>query len=55
MNRALVRLMNKVNKVTSYHRHGRVIPEQALDDLSNAQLDFEEAMRKNKEEKENKE
>lgn len=30
-----------VNRVTAYHRHGNIIPKTALDDLCNAQLEFE--------------
>jgi hypothetical protein len=39
---ALQHLMNKLNKVTSCHRHGREIPANYLDDLSNAQVEYEE-------------
>lgn len=41
---SLVRsLLNKVSKVTAYYRHGRTIPEQCLVDLSNGQIDFQDA------------
>lgn len=39
----LVHLLNKLNKVTSCHRHGRDIPEQYLDDLCNAQVEYEQS------------
>jgi hypothetical protein len=38
----LERLLCKVNKVTAYHRHGQKIPENALDDLANTQVEIEE-------------
>jgi hypothetical protein len=34
-------LLCKVNKVTAYHRHGQKIPESALDDLANIQVEIE--------------
>ena len=37
-------LLCKVNKVTAYHRHGQKIPEKALDDLANFQVEFEESL-----------
>lgn len=40
----LQHLLNKVNKVTAYHRHGNKIPLSALDDLSNAQIEYEKAI-----------
>lgn len=43
-NETLRRLLNKVNKVTAYHRHGNVIPKAALDELANAQLDYEQSL-----------
>ena len=49
MNRQTKKLLNKVNKVTAYHRHGNPIPSRVLDDLVNAQLDFEESLKRNKE------
>lgn len=36
-------LLNKLNKVTACHRHGREIPESYLDDLCNAQVDYEQS------------
>jgi len=45
MTKELQRLMNKVNKVTAYHRHGRTVPNRHLTELANAQLDYEEAER----------
>lgn len=41
--RSLKHLMNLVNKVTSYHRHGNPMPRKLLDDLSNAQIEYEQA------------
>lgn len=41
-------LLCKVNKVTAYHRHGQKIPEGALDDLSNFQIDFEDFLERDK-------
>ena len=38
------KLINKVNKVVGYHRHGNPIPKQALDDLSNIQIDAEKEL-----------
>jgi len=35
------KLLNKVNRVTSCHRHGRKVSEKDLTALSNAQLDYE--------------
>jgi hypothetical protein len=34
-------LLCKINKVTAYHRHGNKIPQKALNELSNFQIDFE--------------
>lgn len=42
MTSKLKHLLNKVNRVTAYHRHGNDIPMKALDDLANAQLEFED-------------
>lgn len=42
----LQHLLNKVNRVTSKHRHGLKIPKSDLDSLSNAQIDFENSNRK---------
>lgn len=39
----LQHLLNKVNKVTAYHRHGNKIPKSALDELSNAQIEYEKS------------
>lgn len=38
-------LLNKVNKVTAYHRHGNPISPKALDELSNAQIEYENSER----------
>lgn len=43
--RALRHLLNKVNAVTAPHRHGQPISKRRLDDLANAQLEYEEAER----------
>ena len=40
--RDLAYLFCKINKVTAYHRHGAKIPQRALDELANFQIDFEE-------------
>jgi len=42
-NSALDNLLRKVNKVTAYHRHGLYPPISAIDELSNAQIEYEEA------------
>ena len=49
----LSQLVARVNRVTAYHRHGTVIPKQALDDLANVQIDVEKALREEVEEKNN--
>mgnify|MGYP001618732503 CR=1 FL=1 len=38
-------LLNKVNVVTAYHRHGQRVSRKMLDDLSNRQVEVEEALR----------
>lgn len=38
------KLLNKVNKVTSSHRHGLEVPKQDLTDLANRQIEFEESI-----------
>jgi len=38
------RINNKINGVTAFHRHGNPIPKRKLDDLANAQLEFEAAL-----------
>ena len=38
-------LLNKVNAVTAPHRHGQPVSKRRLDDLANAQLEYEEAER----------
>jgi hypothetical protein len=43
--RALRRLLNKVNVVTAYHRHGSGPTEGQLDELSNRQIEVEEELR----------
>ena len=35
-------LINKVNRLTSNHRHGRGVSKKDLDELSNRQLEVEE-------------
>jgi hypothetical protein len=35
----------KVNKVTSPHRHGQAVSKRVLDDLSNAQIEMEAALK----------
>lgn len=41
----LQRLLNKVNKVTAYHRHGNEVPENYLTELSNRQIDVERVLK----------
>ena len=41
----ILTLLCKVNKVTAYHRHGQKIPQRALDDLANYQIEFEAALK----------
>lgn len=43
--RALRHLLNIVNAVTAPHRHGQPASKRRLDDLANAQLEYEEAER----------
>ncbi len=43
------RLINKVNKVTSSHRHGFIVPNSDLTDLSNRQIEVEEGWEEIKE------
>jgi len=45
MTKELKHLLNKINKVTSCHRHGRPIPEKYLDELADAQIEYERAER----------
>ena len=45
----LQRLMNKVNVVTSHHRHGLYVSSEMLDDLSNRQFEVEELIYKEEE------
>ena len=40
----LQRILNTVNRVTSAHRHGKRVPKQDLDALSNRQIDVEAAL-----------
>jgi len=47
----LERLLWKVNYVTSCHRHGTPISKKRMDDLCNAQIDYEEAVRENERKK----
>lgn len=44
--KALRGLLNKVNAVTSWHRHGNGIDPGALDELANRQLEAEAALEK---------
>lgn len=39
-------LLARVEEVTAYHRHGQKIPQRALDDLANYQIEVEKAMGK---------
>lgn len=41
MTKELRHLLNKVNRVTSCHRHGREVSQRDLDDLANAQVEYE--------------
>ena len=41
----LQRLLNKVNRVTSAHRHLRIIPNADLDALSDRQIEVEQAIK----------
>lgn len=43
MTNELQHLLNKVTKVTSCHRHGRAISNKYLDELSNAQVEYEQS------------
>lgn len=45
LKREFQRMLNKVNVVTAFHRHGNEIPERALTELSNRQVEVEEALR----------
>lgn len=40
---ALQHLLNCLNAVTAKHRHGQPVSKRRMDDLCNAQLDYEEA------------
>ncbi len=42
--RELQHLLNCLNAVTCKHRHGQPISKRRLDDLSNAQVDYEQAV-----------
>lgn len=44
LQKALEMLLNKVNAVTSWHRHGNTIDPAALDALSNRQIEVEEIL-----------
>ena len=46
LRRAIDSLLGKVNKVTSSHRHGLLVPKSDLTSLANKQLDTEETFRK---------
>jgi len=41
-------LLNKVNKVTAYHRHGNKIPVKVLDELVNRQIEVEHLLQEPK-------
>jgi PleD family two-component response regulator len=43
--RQLRRLLNKVNRVTAFHRHGAPVPTDALTELANRQVEVEEDLR----------
>lgn len=47
----LQRLLNKVNRVTSAHRHEQQISSRDLDALSNRQIEVEEVIYRKVEEK----
>ncbi len=38
-------LLNKVNVVTGYHRHGNEVSSEMLDELANRQIEVEEALK----------
>ena len=44
----LQRLINKVNRVTSAHRHGQSVSSKDLDALSNRQIDVEAVIQTHK-------
>lgn len=44
MTRELRHLLNKVNAVTAPHRHGNPVSKRKLDDLANAQVEYEQAV-----------
>lgn len=44
MTRELRHLLNKVNAVTAPHRHGNPVSKRKLDDLANAQVEYEQAL-----------
>lgn len=44
MKEQLERLLNRVNAVTAFHRHGNSIPKQKLDDLANRQIEVEQVI-----------
>lgn len=39
------RLLNKINAVTAHHRHGHEVPEDALWELSERQIDIEKELK----------
>lgn len=41
LEQAIQCMLNKINRVTCPHRHGNKVSKESLDNLSNAQLDFE--------------
>lgn len=41
---AIAAILPKITQVTARHRHGTQIPRERLDDLSNAQIELEDAM-----------
>jgi len=45
--RAIRKLLNKVNRVTSAHRHGHKIQQRDLDALSNRQVEIETMIKDN--------
>lgn len=42
--RELKHLLNLVNAVTAPHRHGQPVSKRRLDDLANAQVEYEESL-----------
>lgn len=49
LNRLLQKLLNKVNRVTSSYRHSGTVNPDSVAELSNRQLEIEEALNKGEE------